>query len=39
VAGALIGFEALLGVSGLFLIFDGAIALSIVALAAGLLLA
>jgi hypothetical protein len=39
VAGALIGLEALLGVSGLFLIFDGVIALSIVALAAGLLLA
>jgi hypothetical protein len=39
VAGALIGLEALLGLSGLFLIFDGVIALSIVALAAGLLLA
>jgi hypothetical protein len=38
VAGALIGLEALLGLSGLFLIFDGAIALSVVALAAGLLL-
>jgi hypothetical protein len=38
VAGALIGLEALLGLSGLFLIFDGVLALSIVALAAGLLL-
>ena len=35
---ALIGLEALLGLSGAFLIFDGPLALSVVAMAAGLLL-
>jgi len=38
VAGALIGLQALLGLSGIFLIFDGPIALSLLALAAGALL-
>ena len=37
-AGALIGLQALLGLSGIFLVFDGPIALSLLALATGVLL-